>query len=79
MKGGDAAYNAQALRTVLRGEPSAYRDIVLLNAGAALLVGDHVDTLAEGVALAASVIDSGKAQDRLAQWAAFTKGETAHV
>ncbi|WP_210431173.1 anthranilate phosphoribosyltransferase [Iodidimonas gelatinilytica] len=79
LKGGDAAYNAQALRTVLRGEPSAYRDIVLLNAGAALLVGDHVDTLAEGVALAASVIDSGKAQDRLAQWAAFTKGETAHV
>jgi anthranilate phosphoribosyltransferase len=61
IKGGDAAQNAQALRGVLAGERNAYRDTVLLNAGAALVVAGLAANLADGAKLAASVIDSGKA------------------
>ncbi len=61
LKGGDATVNAAALRAVLAGEHNAYRDIVLMNAGAALLVGGKAETLAAGVALAAASIDSGAA------------------
>lgn len=70
LKGADAAANASALRQVLDGTRGPYRDIVLLNAGAALVVGDKAATLADGVALAASSIDSGAARralDRLVQ------------
>ncbi len=65
IRGGDAAHNAEALRAVLAGEASAYRDTVLLNAGAALVVAGRAAGLAEGARLAAAVIDSGKARDRL--------------
>jgi anthranilate phosphoribosyltransferase len=65
IKGGDAAHNADALRGVLAGKPSAYRDTVLLNAGAALVVSGKAATLGEGSALAATVIDTGKAMARL--------------
>ena len=65
LKGGDAEVNAAALRAVLDGEPSAYRDIVLMNAGAALVVAGKAATLAEGVALAAAAIDTGGARARL--------------
>jgi anthranilate phosphoribosyltransferase len=65
IKGGDAAHNAEALRRVLGGEPSAYRDTVLLNAGAALVVAGKVETLAAGAELAAALIDAGKAAERL--------------
>ena len=61
LKGGDAKYNAAALRAVLGGETSAYRDIVLMNAGAALIIAAKAASLAEGVAMAAESIDSGKA------------------
>jgi anthranilate phosphoribosyltransferase len=61
LAGGDAATNARALRDVLAGRPGAYRDIVLLNTAAALLVADRAGTLAEGVALAAQAIDQGAA------------------
>ena len=47
------------------GETGPYRDIVLLNAAAAFLVGDTVETLREGVDLAAAVIDDGRAQGAL--------------
>ena len=66
--GGDAAHNARALRALLDGAPSAYRDMVLLNAAAALIVADKTGDLAEGVAMAASSIDNGGAMavlDRL--------------
>ncbi|WP_333822552.1 anthranilate phosphoribosyltransferase [Pinisolibacter sp.] len=66
LRGGDAAVNAAALRAVFEGEPSAYRDIVLMNAGAALVVAGKVATLAEGVARAATAIDDGSARARLA-------------
>jgi len=65
IKGGDAAHNAEALRAVLAGGKSAYRDTVLLNAGAALVVAERASSLAEGARLAADAIDSGKARDRL--------------
>ena len=66
LKGGDAAFNATALRSVLEGSPSAYRDIVLMNAGAALVVAGRVPTLAAGVERAAAAIDDGSARARLA-------------
>ena len=67
--GGAPGDNARALRGLLAGEPSAYRDAVLLNAAAALLVAERAASLAEGVGLAAESIDSGaarRAADRLA-------------
>jgi len=74
LKGGDADENAKAISHVLSGEKSAFRDIVLLNAGAALLVGDLVDDLSSGVALAAASIDQGKAQNALSTLIDVTNG-----
>lgn len=65
LTGGTPAENAQALRELLAGKPGPYRDIVLLNSAAAFLVGEKVETLREGVELAARVIDSGRAQAAL--------------
>ena len=61
----DAAESAAMIRAVLAGEAGPARDIVLLNAGAALYAADICDTLADGVARAANAIDSGHAQRRL--------------
>lgn len=71
LRGGDAAYNADALRRLLASEASAYRDAVLLNAAAALIVAGHAATLREGVTQAAEAIDSGAARDLLDRWIAF--------
>lgn len=65
LKGGDPAYNAEALRRLLHGETGPYRDIVLLNSAAALLLADKASSLKEGVELAAHSIDSGKASEAL--------------
>ena len=59
--GGDAVENAAHIRAVLQGNQGPLRDIVLLNAAAALLVAGKATTLRDGVALAADSIDSGKA------------------
>jgi anthranilate phosphoribosyltransferase len=61
LRGGDAAFNAAALRAVLGGKPGAYRDTVLMNAGAGLVVAGRAPTLADGVAMAARSIDDGSA------------------
>jgi anthranilate phosphoribosyltransferase len=61
LAGGDPRSNAVAIRELLGGQAGPYRDIVLLNAAAGLLVGDKVETLREGVALAAKAIDDGAA------------------
>jgi anthranilate phosphoribosyltransferase len=61
LKGGDAKANAEALRGMLAGQRGAYRDIVLLNAAAALIVGGKAQSLADGVSLAAHSIDTGAA------------------
>jgi anthranilate phosphoribosyltransferase len=74
LKGGDAAVNAAALRQVLDGEQGAYRDIVLLNTAAALVVGGRVQTLADGVGVAAASIDSGAARAALERLVAATNG-----
>jgi anthranilate phosphoribosyltransferase/anthranilate synthase/phosphoribosyltransferase len=61
IKGGDAAENAAALRAMLEGRPSGYRDTILFNAAAALIVAGATTSLTEGVSLAAAAIDSGAA------------------
>jgi anthranilate phosphoribosyltransferase len=72
--GGTPAENAAAFRALLDGAPGAYRDAVLLNAAAALLVADRVTTLAEGVELARQSIDSGAAKARITALARITTG-----
>lgn len=61
LKGGDAAHNALALRAVLEGEKTPYRDIAVLNAAAALLVAGKAKNLAEGAELAIESINKGRA------------------
>jgi len=68
LRGGDAAYNADALRRLLDGEPGAYRDAVLLNAAAALIVAGQVEDWLEGVDEAAEAIDAGLARSLLERW-----------
>ena len=72
LTGGTPAQNAEALRALLAGQKGPYRDIVLLNSAAAFLVGDKVETLREGVELAAKVIDDGRAQAVLDKLRAVT-------
>jgi anthranilate phosphoribosyltransferase len=68
LKGGTPEENAAALLDLLEGKGrSAYRDIVLINAGAALIVAEKAKTIAEGVALARQAIDSGRARTTLNQ------------
>ena len=61
ISGGNADENAIALRGVLSGEPSAYRNMVLMNAACSLMVADKVSRLKDGVSMAAEAIDAGKA------------------
>ena len=76
IKGGDPAFNAAALTRLLDGETGAYRDIVLLNAAAALIIAGKAGDLTEGAALAATSLDQGKAKAALAKLVAITnRGE----
>ena len=63
--GGTPAQNAAAFRALLDGAPGAYRDAVLLNAAAALMVADRVTDLVQGVAMARASIDSGAAKAKI--------------
>ena len=65
IKGGTPQENAEILRRVLKGEKGPHRDVVLMNAAAALVSGDMVESLQEGVKLAAEAINSGKALEKL--------------
>jgi anthranilate phosphoribosyltransferase len=67
LAGGTPAENARLVEAVFAGEPGARRDVVLLNAAAGFLAADRVTELREGVALAASTIDSGGAAQLLAR------------
>ncbi|WP_298934923.1 anthranilate phosphoribosyltransferase [uncultured Ruegeria sp.] len=71
--GGSPEENADAFRALLDGTPSAYRDAVLLNAAAALVVADAVSDLREGVEVAAASIDSGRAKDKITALARITQ------
>ena len=73
--GGAPAENAKALRALLSGEHSAYRDAVLLNSAAALLVAGKADDLKAGVAIAAASIDSGAAQAKVDALAKATQAQ----
>jgi anthranilate phosphoribosyltransferase len=74
LRGADAETNAQALRALLTGAPGPFRDIVLLNAAAALIVAGRADDLRDGVKQAAQAIDSGAADAVLGRLAAITGG-----
>lgn len=66
LQGGDGAVNAQITKDILSGkERGAKREIVLLNAGAALYIGGKVDSIEEGIRIAGETIDSGKAMETL--------------
>ena len=65
LKGGTPEENAEITRAILRGAPGPKRDAVLVNAGASLYIGGKADSMKEGVALAAQLIDSGKAMETL--------------
>ena len=78
LKGGDAMFNAAALRRLLLGEREtpqdrAYRDAVLLNAAAALMVAGHASDWHAGIEEAAEVIDKGLAHALLTCWIDFTQ------
>ncbi len=66
LRGGDAMHNAEAIKQVLAGKPGAFRDIVVLNSAAALMVAGKATTLKQGAALAVTSIDDGKAAAALA-------------
>ncbi len=74
LKGGDVEVNAAIARSVLGGTVGPARDIVLLNAGAALLVAGRAATVREGIAMAGDAIDSGRARGVLAKMAALAGG-----
>jgi len=78
LKGGEADENAAIIREVLAGKRGPRRDVVLLNAGAALFVsGGRVNTIQEGIAAAAASIDSGAAQRLLQQMVDSSRAEAA--
>lgn len=71
--GGSAEQNADAMRSLLDGKPSAYRNMVLANASAALWLTDKVSDLKDGVAMAAKAIDDGVAFETFTSYRDFTK------
>jgi anthranilate phosphoribosyltransferase len=76
LKGGAPAENAQIIREVLGGSPGPKRDIILVNAAAAITAGGGSDTLQEGLEAARHSIDSGSALDKLESLARFTQQHT---
>jgi anthranilate phosphoribosyltransferase len=74
LKGGDAAANAIALQGVLDGKASAFREVALLNAAAALIVAGKSRDLKEGVALGSKSLDSGAAAAKLKHLVAVSNG-----
>ncbi|WP_028136190.1 anthranilate phosphoribosyltransferase [Bradyrhizobium japonicum] len=74
LRGGDADANAIALQSVLNGKPSAYRDVALMNAAAALIVAGRAKDLKEGVAIGTKSLDSGAANMRLKHLIAVSNG-----
>ncbi|HYL11333.1 MAG TPA: anthranilate phosphoribosyltransferase [Candidatus Acidoferrales bacterium] len=74
LRGGNPPENAVAMRQILEGETGARRDVVLINAAAALVAAGIAEDFREGAALAGRTIDSGAARDKLAQFVSFTNG-----
>ncbi|MDD3371892.1 MAG: anthranilate phosphoribosyltransferase [Alphaproteobacteria bacterium] len=76
LQGGDAATNAQSIRNLLSGEKSAYRDIVTLNAAAALIVAGKAADLSTGAEMASEVLDNGAAEEVLNKLVELTNGKS---
>ncbi|MBL26588.1 MAG: anthranilate phosphoribosyltransferase [Rhodospirillaceae bacterium] len=79
LKGGDAAHNADVLRATLEGRHGPLRDIMLLNAAAALVVADRAEDLGTGMAMAADAVDSGHAVDTLERMIAISRKSEAQT
>lgn len=75
LKGGNAEDNATAMRGLLDGAPSPFRDAVVFNAAAALIVAGRATNLADGVRLAADAIDDGRARTALQRLIEITTSE----
>ena len=75
LKGGTPAENAEITRSILRGEKGHKRNAVLMNAGAALYIAGEAEDMKSGIALAAELIDSGKALDTLEKLIEVSNGE----
>ena len=75
MQGGAPEENGRAFRALLDGQPSGYRDAVLLNSAAALLVAGRVATLKDGTAMAAESIDTGRAREKVEGLARVTQAK----
>lgn len=73
IRGGEAAENVRIISKVLDGEPGPHRDVVVLNAAAALVVGGAAPNLREAVRLAADTIDSGRAKRKLEELREYTR------
>ena len=65
LRGGTPSENAEITRSILRGEKGHKRNAVLMNAGAALYIGEKAASIKDGISLAAEIIDSGKAMETL--------------
>jgi anthranilate phosphoribosyltransferase len=74
LQGGSAADNAEIIRRILAGERGPKRDIVVLNAGAAIAAGGKAADIAAGIVVAGQAIDSGAARQRLARLVEFCQG-----
>jgi anthranilate phosphoribosyltransferase len=76
LAGDSPAGNAGLIRRILSGEPGPARDVVVLNAGAAIYLGARAGSLAEGVSLAEKAIDTGRAAEKLGELVKATGGRT---
>ena len=74
LKGGTLDENATILRNILTGTPGPQRDVVLMNASAALVAGDRASSLQQGIDLAREAIDNGQALDKLEQLIEVSQG-----
>ena len=72
IQGGDTKANAEIIRKIVAGEKSARRDVVLLNAAAALVVAGRADSIASAMPIAAESLDSGAAREKLEKLVEFT-------
>lgn len=75
LKGGDATFNAAAIRRLFDGETGPYRDIVAFNAAAALVIAKKVDTLDQGYHLALTALENGQARNKLEALVELTNAE----
>lgn len=75
IQGGDTKANAEIIRRIVGGEKSPRRDVVLLNAAAALVVAGRADSIASAMPIAADSLESGAAREKLEKLAQFTSGK----